>query len=291
MLFLCARTTFCLLHALVPVNDGPTPVPVNLTITPTQPPYQMQVSIDIITFLLNRSAFGFLFTAFTLVVFYWAENVHKSYYESFSFLPTLGVCFLFTNVLVWIFQVVIVVLFAITEKEVVWEGNTLYDSSILIDIAVSFLISLGFLFYGTRLSITKFRADNNDPTRMREAIKIIFTAICFTLCFLLRVSMFSYRFITNAFLPDVLFVTLAYYLPELIPSVLQIYIVESSRGKSRRESQYINDLYAGQVDTTFEEAIRSVQYDSNSNIFVDGNLSNSTLPISESTPLVRSSVV
>jgi len=155
-----------------------------------------------------------------------------------------------------------VVLFAVEDGKRTYEGDFLYDSSIFIDIVVSFLISLGFLFYGMRLSLTKLLSEDKDPTKFKEAVKTIFTTVVFTLCFLLRVAMFSYRFVTGSYIKDYdLFTVLAYYVAEIIPSMLQIYIVESSRGRSNRESQYIIDLYEGQVDKTFEEAIRT-QYDS-----------------------------
>jgi len=221
-----------------------------------------QLTSEAVSFVISRASFAFYFTAFTLVVFYWAESVHKSYYASEDFLPTIGVIFLITNGILWIFQVTIVVLYLLNNPGLVNTTNNLYESNIFTDIALSFLISIGFMFYGVILSIKKYKSDVQDPRRIVNVVKIILASVCFVLCFLLRVAMFAYRPITNNYIDPDLFQVFAYFIPEIIPSIVQIYIAESSKGISQRGNRFIDDLYAEQVDTTIDEALLNPDYTS-----------------------------
>jgi len=218
-----------------------------------------QLSNEEISFIFSRASFAFFFSAFTLVVFYWAESVHKTYYASEDFLPTIGLIFIITNGLLWVFQITIVVLYLL-QPGLVKTSNILYESNILTDIVLSFLISIGFMIYGVVLSRKKYKADVQNPRRMINVVKTVLSAVIFVLCFLLRVVMFSYRPITNGYLDPDIFQVFAYFVPEIIPSIFQIYIAESSKGISQRGNRFIDDLYAEQVDSTIDEALLNPDY-------------------------------
>lgn len=58
-----------------------------------------------------------------------------------------------------------------------------------------------------------------------------------------RVVVFSYRPITGKTFDSTIFYVFAYYLPELVPTVLQVYISESSNQKQETDTKYIASLY------------------------------------------------
>jgi len=203
------------------------------------------------TFILNRVAVITLLTGFTLILFYWAERFHKNYYDTKGFLPLLGGVFVFVNTALYAFQIVIIVLWVFSNE--VKEGNPLYEANIVTDVALSAAISLGFFIYGWLLFFLTKNSDDGDKThRTRELIKILIITVVFTACFLGRCFMFLYRPITDKKFSDQVFYTFAYFVPEVIPCLLQIYLAETSRGQQERENKFIDDLYAESQDSIEE---------------------------------------
>lgn len=78
---------------------------------------------------------------------------------------------------------------------------------------------------------------------MTHDLKILVISFLFTACFLCRVVVFSYRPITHKTFNGTVFYVFAYYLPELVPTVLQVYISESSNQKQETDTKYIASLY------------------------------------------------
>jgi len=64
--------------------------------------------------------------------------------------------------------------------------------------------------------------------------------------------MFLYRPITNQKFSDQLFYTFGYFVPEAIPSLIQLYISETSRGRQLDDTKFIDDLYAESQDSIEE---------------------------------------
>eukprot|EP01119_Soliformovum_irregulare_P002555 TRINITY_DN12802_c0_g1_i1.p1 TRINITY_DN12802_c0_g1~~TRINITY_DN12802_c0_g1_i1.p1 ORF type:complete len:301 (-),score=38.20 TRINITY_DN12802_c0_g1_i1:113-1015(-) len=199
---------------------------------------------DNYTFGLNRFGAITYLTAFTLIIFYWAEGFHKNYYETRSFLPRLGIAFVIFNVLLYLFQGAIIV-YLLASKSQVKEGNRWYDSTIITDVVLSALMSIGFFIYGWLLFfITKNSEDGAIVGRDRELFRILIITLVFTACFSVRVVVFAYRPISGHFLPDILFYFAGYFVPDTIPSILQIYITETSQVQEERDTRYIDSLYA-----------------------------------------------
>jgi len=197
---------------------------------------------DNVVFTLNRCALLFFLTAFTLVVFYWAEQFHKNYYETESFLPQLGLAFFVTNLIIYVFQIIVLILWFVLGTE--REGNPLYEANIVTDVVVSTGVCVGFFVYGLLLFYVTRNNDGGDVEgRNTELLRIFFITIIFTLCFLCRVVMFLYRPITGYPLPSVLFYVFAYFVPELVPSVIQVILSETVQGQLEREDKFIKDLY------------------------------------------------
>jgi hypothetical protein len=61
-----------------------------------------------------------------------AEQFHKDYYESKSFMPRLGGAFIILNAIVYIGEIVIISLWAMGDNT--REGNKIYDLNIIVGI-------------------------------------------------------------------------------------------------------------------------------------------------------------
>jgi len=193
----------------------------------------------IVSFCLNRLGFVLFFSAFTIVLFYWAELYHKNYIVAKGFLPRLFKMFIATNALLYITEITVVLVFLIVDRGQYnnREGNPIYETSVYLEIFVSFTVSIAFLIYGMRLFMQHGRAhdfEENSSRKAREILTILVATIIFTVCFILRVVAFLYRPLTGEKMNQELFQVLAYYIPEVIPSVVQFYLI---RRKLLREKK------------------------------------------------------
>jgi len=198
-----------------------------------------------VTFILNRFAFCLYFTSFLLVLFYWMETYHRNYIDVDgvgAFLPRLRWVFLVTVVAIYIFQFAILVLFLASGEE--RDGDPIYDANIIADACLFLIYAVLFLIYGLRILVERRAQATQLWGDMQEVWKMLGTTMIFTACFCCRVVMFLYRPVTGNYLDQTLFIFLAYYIPELVPSALQVYIVTTSKEKAIRDNQFIEDLYA-----------------------------------------------
>jgi THH1/TOM1/TOM3 domain len=149
-LFLCTRLAWLAVHLLLQVEGGVD-----------------KQERSTATFVLNRFAFVLFFTAFCLVVFYWAEQYHKRYVETQAFLPQLGWTFILVNIAVYALQVVILIWYLTTSDDTASrEGNVLYEANIVADVGLSAAVSIGFFVYGLLL-FTLARSASLDPAAVR----------------------------------------------------------------------------------------------------------------------------
>jgi hypothetical protein len=201
---------------------------------------------DVATFILNRTCFCLYFTSFLLVLFYWMEIYHRNYIDiegvGGRFLPRLRWLFVLTVFVIYLFQGVILIIFlASSDKR---EGDPIYDANIITDACITLVVSILFLLYGLRLLFSKGDQASEVWGDVHQLWKILAINIMFTACFLCRAIMFLYRPVTGHYVSYPVFVALAYYVPEFVPSVLQIYIVRTSNLKTVRDNQYVEELYA-----------------------------------------------
>eukprot|EP01120_Amphizonella_sp_Union-15-10_P001748 TRINITY_DN11897_c0_g1_i1.p1 TRINITY_DN11897_c0_g1~~TRINITY_DN11897_c0_g1_i1.p1 ORF type:complete len:289 (+),score=18.26 TRINITY_DN11897_c0_g1_i1:59-925(+) len=194
---------------------------------------------EIMSFVTNRLSFGFFFSAYTLVLFYWAETYHQNYYDSSRFMPLLGSLFIVVNFAFWIFQMVLILLFIIYDSSK--EGNPFYELNIITDVVLSLILAVGFTFYGFRLL---YRRMNTEGAW--EALLMTLLTLVFFLCFMVRVLMFAYRPVTGKYFPETIFYLFGYYLTETIPTAVQLYIVQTTRTKEENLKKFIDDLYANE---------------------------------------------
>ncbi|KAL6050814.1 hypothetical protein QOT17_019579 [Balamuthia mandrillaris] len=205
-----------------------------------------------VTYALNRTAFSFYFSSFVLVVFQWAEIYHKNYIESIDerarpFLPRLRWVFLFVITLIWVCQIGFVATKLAMDYN---EGDAVYETNVLVDAFASLVVSILFAIYGVLLLMHRKAEVAEIWGGALDVGGILGITLAFVVCFLLRVAMYLYRPITGDYLPDAAFVTCAYYVPEIVPSLLQIYIVQTSKHKLRLEAEFIDNLYAEAEEET-----------------------------------------
>lgn len=205
---------------------------------------------DLLEFALNRGALCTFFTAFTIVFFYWVHAFHSLFFESGAStkMPLLTWFFSLTNVAIYIFQASVVGVYLYRHTS--WrlqplERDDLYIASIMVAGASDLVASLGFLVYGVRLfAIGKEHSDELSPESRRQRLTTLLATLVFCSCFTLRFAMFLWVPVTNDDVPADLFMVFAYILPEVIPTSLQLFIVQKRRSKSERDAQFISDLYA-----------------------------------------------
>jgi magnesium-transporting ATPase (P-type) len=207
----------------------------------------------VVSFVLNRCGFVLFFTAFTIVLFYWAELYHKNYIVAKGFLPRLFNTFVIINALLYSIEIIVVLLFLIVDRAEYShrEGNPIYETSVYLEIFVSFTVSIAFMIYGVRLFLQHGRAhdfEENYSRKAREILVILVATIIFTVCFILRVVAFLYRPITGEYMPQELFQVLAYYIPEVIPSLVQFYLIRRKDRKEKKDTRFVHDLYQMEED-------------------------------------------
>jgi len=207
---------------------------------------------DTLMFILERVGFTLYFTTFTTVVFFWAESTQKSYFSGTLVLPSLGIGFLIINGILWAFQILVIVLWATQSGNL---KGTLYEANILTDVILSTVISLAFMIYGIKQCMTRISSEDFDPRKGKEAAKTVVITMVFTFCFLLRATTYTYRLVSNSIIESNLLIVLSFYIPELAPTVLQIYLLETSKGRQAQTNQFVRDLYAGYSDSLISSEI------------------------------------
>lgn len=63
-----------------------------------------------VTYIVNQLCFMVFFTMFSLIIFFWAEQYHRKFYDTQSVLPRLRNIFIVANVALWSLEVLLVVL-------------------------------------------------------------------------------------------------------------------------------------------------------------------------------------
>lgn len=201
---------------------------------------------SVATFVLNRFSFCFYFTGLVLVLFYWAEQAHRTIIDDkFEFLPGVKRWFAVVVGSVWIYQLIVLGIWVAGEQS--REDDLLYDSNILIDECLAFVLANFFFAYGVRLFIMMRRATEGLETgSTTEARLYLFGAFAMLFLFLVRVIVFLWRFVTSTVLPNAVFYAFGYVLPELLPAALHTYVMRQRKRAGSEGKKFIEDLYAQQ---------------------------------------------
>ncbi|GAM27123.1 hypothetical protein SAMD00019534_102980 [Acytostelium subglobosum LB1] len=84
-------------------------------------------------------------------------------------------------------------------------------------------------------------ANSNHP-------QMFLLSLSFCFCFLIRTVIFLYNPITHKFMNEEVFLTIGYFIPDIIPTLLQMYIWHSRMKSEEDGKQYINTLYENELD-------------------------------------------
>lgn len=179
---------------------------------------------ELVDLLVNRLALMVFLSALTLLLFTWAELLRAKYaLEADSFLPSLKTPFLVINGIMYVVTLVSVVGFLATGDLAHREGSWIYNLNVLFIALSNIVISVAFAIKCPQVAYKLAQSRMSNKT-LKLIIKIIVVAVVFTLCFLLRFVMLCYRPITGHYLPDVVYITTFYLVPELVPVTLQLAI-------------------------------------------------------------------
>lgn len=114
---------------------------------------------------------------------------------------------------------------------------------------VCFFVCVFFLSRLTRLQgfrLWRQSREGNDlsPWHIREGRLFLFGTLLMVIPFTARVVMFSWRFASSIRLPDAVFYTFAYAIPELLPLVIQLYVTRERKKVVTEGQAFIDNLYA-----------------------------------------------
>ncbi|KAH3758384.1 hypothetical protein Pelo_9805 [Pelomyxa schiedti] len=199
---------------------------------------------DDLTFVFERTGSALFFTSYTVVLFFWAEMTHKSYVSATGFLPRLKWVFISLNALVYACVLGITVLCVLLQDSNI-SDSIYYSINLYFESFISISISIAYTVYGLRLvSAEKKKLPHERVTSNSSAWKwFLFCTVTFTACFALRSVMFFFWSLYDQEMRFVIFVSLAFVIPELVSSVLQLLLANISMKAEEQLVSYVNWLY------------------------------------------------
>lgn len=184
-------------------------------------------------YILNRVAFALFFTAFTLVIFFWADTLHamRNTSEQREGVYDIGffrswkarAAFIAVNGFIYLGQVAFIVVFIVVDDHK-REGRHAYNVNVLSVVAVFGLVCVAFLGYGIGLLVVTRRA-MNTRRKLKFYLQTVVITVVLVVCFCARFAMFLYRPIADDYTDPWVFAALAYWVPELVPTVLMAVVL------------------------------------------------------------------
>ncbi|KAN0038003.1 hypothetical protein ACTA71_000175 [Dictyostelium dimigraforme] len=225
-----------------------------------------------ITFFLNNISFPFYMSALLVVFFFWWERYHSTYVSSTEFLPKYKMYFILFNIMIYIIQYLLI-LFFYTISNQKREGGLNYLLNTLFQSCLSLLVGLSFLFIVLRIYF-KFTSIDKDVCRnqINQVRKICFLTIGISCCFIVRSIIFFYNPITQEYMNYEVFITFGYFLPDIIPIILNYIIIYNNMKNEQEDSSFINMLYENEME---DEEINQSGIKNNFNSVHGGGVGNS----------------
>jgi hypothetical protein len=207
--------------------------------------------------VFNRLTWISFVLTYMLLVFGWIETVHLKYPPpSEGFVPVLK--WIMIGVAAALFLTQMITLIAYLSSRDSTGGlpvagtpaRTAYDANIWIFNIFLLAISLAFLVYGFVLLIRLNRGVSNrhsvvvldarHVSRQRAAfLKIIIIMAMMSACFVLRLAMFMVRPLGGC-LPIGVFWAFAYIVPEVLPAIIQMFVIISTAESKSRASMAVS---------------------------------------------------
>jgi len=181
----------------------------------------LEQGLQTATFTVNRFSMAIFFTSLTLILFSWIQVLSAEFGVQTGFLPGLKVSFVACNVFLYVVLIISFGLYLANRNDGdEWEGNKFYDANILVIAGINLLAVVIFLLYGLKLYY-KLRADAQFSG---AAVRLTFVAFVMVGCFVCRLIFFAWRPVTGRYLPEPVFYTMGYLLPEIVPITVQFYL-------------------------------------------------------------------
>ncbi|KYR03012.1 hypothetical protein DLAC_00499 [Tieghemostelium lacteum] len=201
-----------------------------------------------ITFTLNNTSFLFYLSGLLVVLFYWIETYNRTYVSTNEFLPKMKLIFIIINGLIYGVQIVFFVLFFTVNNEK-REGSPVYLTIVLYQNFLSLIIGLVFLMQVIRMYFNFTQLDKDiRSSQMQQVTKICFLALIFAGCFVIRTIVFLYQPITGRYMNNEVFVTLGYFIPDIIPTLVQIRIIHTTMKSEIEDTSFIDNLYENELE-------------------------------------------
>eukprot|EP00727_Mastigamoeba_balamuthi_P012839 m51a1_g8178 hypothetical protein (325) ;mRNA; f:119296-120772 len=189
---------------------------------------------EVVAMLLNRTALCAFLVGFTCVLLFWADTVHTTVSAEFAQQAAridLEWSYLSSRTRAWMLSLVaLIVLFTVTfgvVSAVMYSGdemtgNLLYRINVLSISGLFLLFAFGFQYYGLRL----YRRLRDSTVKGKSRVLGVAALVC--VCFTARFVMFSIHLFDVMDIPPGAFFPLAFYVPELVPSVLFVWLINKA---------------------------------------------------------------
>lgn len=193
----------------------------------------------------GRVAFTAYLSAFLLVLLWSVELLRTNTitkvddFAEGRFLPSLRLPYAVACVLLCASQLLLLLLWALLSDGETG-GNPYYEAMMMIDASMSLAVSVAFLVYGAlQCTLRRF-----SP---RKSIEQLLIAAVLFICFLLRFCMYVSRWIFNlqSELPDTVFYSLAFYIPEVVAVLGQMLLVHIQLLEGRAQRAVLKEIYDG----------------------------------------------
>lgn len=222
--------------------------------------------------IFNRLSWIAFVLTYMLLVFGWIETVHLKYPPpSDNFIPILKWIMLGIAAALFLLQMITLIVHLATRPPPLPAGTTAppggpsaitaaYDANIWIFNVFLLATSVAFLLYGIILIVRLNRGvtnrhslvimDSRHVARHRAAfLKIIIVMCVMCVCFALRLAVFMVRPLGGC-LPVGVFWAFGYMIPEVIPAIVQMFVIISSAESKARLATIMGKRPSGISEST-----------------------------------------
>eukprot|EP01119_Soliformovum_irregulare_P008464 TRINITY_DN21582_c0_g1_i1.p1 TRINITY_DN21582_c0_g1~~TRINITY_DN21582_c0_g1_i1.p1 ORF type:complete len:298 (+),score=30.39 TRINITY_DN21582_c0_g1_i1:162-1055(+) len=204
-----------------------------------------------ITYILNRLSITLYFSAVGFILIYWRQVYRSRNYKA-SF-PKVGWGMLAASLLLLIITLATIVQ-VLKSGYANRDKNSVYNMAVFEDVILSGVLALAFLVLGCHILAKTIMtsSSNRDSKKKRMRIAAIsFITIIFEGIFCSRTYLFAYRLVTGvAFGPTSVFYIFAYFIPDVVPMVLTIFLIEADQRQDDSHHDFIDGLYEDQSIVT-----------------------------------------
>eukprot|EP00727_Mastigamoeba_balamuthi_P007840 m51a1_g3677 hypothetical protein (322) ;mRNA; r:304044-305500 len=192
-------------------------------------------------FAIDRACTLLCIGAATLILFHWVEKLYAMQVESDDFLPRFRWLWVLTLVVVAILLLTSTFIFLLRTAASPEAGG--FMVACYTESAMSAMVSLMFSVFGSRLAVRERSAAPYEQSSRSELVKTCVATVAFSLCFALRSAGLLARVLCGPETSAALYAVLVYIAPDVLPSIVQVFILHSSKEEHAESEEYIRGLY------------------------------------------------